>query len=175
MNTNTIDITDWAPAKVEGFLTAIKSDQPGVEISVTFYSNGHQQMSMAPLATSAHPTTLPTSAKHATPSPAPRCSPSTASRDARHSRHSTLLRKPTVNPSRHTTTATATATDTDATRQGKKGRGRVAKCKPPQSRPRAGAAGRYLVGGAETPESEGWKWMPLRFRSTSNGSPVLMT
>lgn len=47
MNTNTIDITDWAPAKVEGFLTAIKSDQPGVEISVTFYSNGHQQMSMA--------------------------------------------------------------------------------------------------------------------------------
>jgi hypothetical protein len=45
--TNTVDITDWAPAKVEGFLTAIKSDQPGVEISVTCYSNGQQQMSLA--------------------------------------------------------------------------------------------------------------------------------
>jgi hypothetical protein len=42
-----IDVTDWAPAKVEGFLTAIKSDQPGIEISVTLRSDGQQQMSMA--------------------------------------------------------------------------------------------------------------------------------
>jgi hypothetical protein len=42
-----IDVTDWAPAKVEGFLTAIRSDQPGIEISVTLRSDGQQQMSMA--------------------------------------------------------------------------------------------------------------------------------
>jgi hypothetical protein len=42
-----VDITDWDPAKVEGFLTAIRSDQPGVEISVTFRSDGQQRMSMA--------------------------------------------------------------------------------------------------------------------------------
>jgi hypothetical protein len=42
-----IDVTDWAPAKVEGFLTAIRSDQPGVEISVTIHSDGQQRMAMA--------------------------------------------------------------------------------------------------------------------------------
>ena len=42
-----IDVTDWAPAKVGGFLTAIKSDQPGIEISVTLRSDGQQQMSLA--------------------------------------------------------------------------------------------------------------------------------
>jgi uncharacterized lipoprotein NlpE involved in copper resistance len=42
-----VDITDWDPAKVEGFLTAIRSDQPGIEISVTFRSDGQQRMSMA--------------------------------------------------------------------------------------------------------------------------------
>jgi hypothetical protein len=42
-----VDVTDWDPAKVEGFLTAIRSDQPGIEISVTFRSDGQQRMSMA--------------------------------------------------------------------------------------------------------------------------------
>ena len=42
-----VDITDWDPAKVEGFLTALRSDQPGIEISVTFRSDGQRRMSMA--------------------------------------------------------------------------------------------------------------------------------
>jgi hypothetical protein len=42
-----VDVTDWDPAKVEGFLTAIRSDQPGIEISVTLRSDGQQQMSLA--------------------------------------------------------------------------------------------------------------------------------
>ena len=42
-----VDITDGDPAKVEGFLTAIRSDQPGIEISVTFRSDGQRRMSMA--------------------------------------------------------------------------------------------------------------------------------
>jgi hypothetical protein len=45
--TNNVDITDWAPAKAEGYLTAIRSDQPGIEISVTLRSDGQQQMSLA--------------------------------------------------------------------------------------------------------------------------------
>jgi hypothetical protein len=42
-----VDITEWHPQKVEGVLTAIRSDLPGVEISVTLRSNGEQQMCMA--------------------------------------------------------------------------------------------------------------------------------
>ena len=45
--TDNVDITDWDPAKVEGLLTALRSDQPGIEISVTFRSDGQQRMSMA--------------------------------------------------------------------------------------------------------------------------------
>jgi hypothetical protein len=43
-----IDVTDWALAKIEGYLTAIKSDeQAGVEISLIVHSDGERQMTMS--------------------------------------------------------------------------------------------------------------------------------
>jgi hypothetical protein len=43
-----IDVTDWALAKIEGYLTAIRSDdQVGVEISLIAHSDGERQMTMS--------------------------------------------------------------------------------------------------------------------------------
>jgi len=48
-----IDITDWAPAKVEGYLTAIRgdntdnTDSTAVEFSLIVHTNGEHQMVMA--------------------------------------------------------------------------------------------------------------------------------
>jgi hypothetical protein len=43
-----IDVTDWALAKIEGYLTAIRSDdQVGVEISLIVHSDGERQMTMS--------------------------------------------------------------------------------------------------------------------------------
>jgi hypothetical protein len=42
-----VDVTDWALAKIEGYLTAIRSDQAGVEISLVVHSDGERQMTMA--------------------------------------------------------------------------------------------------------------------------------
>ena len=108
-----VDITDGDPAKVEGFLTAIRSDQPGIEISVTFRSDGQQRMSMA------------LSDERSSDYVAHRCQacdaitvakvlPLDGIKRHRHSRHSLPLGKATASRSRHTVPTATDRTHTDA-------------------------------------------------------------
>ena len=131
----TVDITGWHPDRVAGFVEAIRGDHPSVEIEFVLRHHDTDRQGQLSLSLSHDEPTDLVARRCET------CQTVTVPRSCRSppSRHSILPGKPRTTRSGHMIAATATDI-TDATREGKRGKGKVAKGTHHPLRPRCSSA-----------------------------------